>query len=185
MKVLIIENSEAIAKKALESILDGSEKEVEILPNYNDFFDHINKNAHSFGFIELNDELLERLFSGRYKIFAEVAVSPKKNFLGKTKSKQGERRFLFIGRSFYEMPSTKSNKVSFVFKLKKREDIDDLKTFLDKSNFKLESLKENPLDLHHYFAEVKFKNLLDLGQLEDSVEDFHILGIYQEGKVIS
>jgi hypothetical protein len=94
-------------------------------------------------------------------------------------------QYLLIGRSFFDMPSSESNKAFITLKTDK--DVKNIENLLKESGFKVLSIipsGEEDLEEKSYYIEVSFKGLLDLGQLEQVYKSINILGIIEAGEEI-
>lgn len=97
-----------------------------------------------------------------------------------------ELKYFLIGRTFFDMPSKKSNKVIVVFRTNISKDIDLVKAKLIKRGFSVfklvSSISEDDQKINFY-AELGFSNTLNLQELEENSEYINILGIIESGKV--
>ena len=97
----------------------------------------------------------------------------------------GALRYFIIGRTFFDMPSEKSDKVIVVFRTNTSKDLELIEQVLSKkglSIFKLISKTTEGKDEVEYYAEFGFYGLLDLQELEMHSLYINLLGIIESGE---
>jgi len=98
----------------------------------------------------------------------------------------GALRYFIVGRTFFDMPPEKSDKVIVIFRTHSSKDLDLIESILSRkglSIFKLISITTEGKEEVEYYAEFGFYGLLDLQELEIHSVYINILGIIESGEL--
>lgn len=98
-------------------------------------------------------------------------------------------RYLIVGKSFFDMPSDKSDKAIVLFHATNNMNKAFFEELLTKNKMTIFKLIFRPSPSKpaesEYYLEVGFRGLLDLEELENNSTYFQILGIFESGKVFT
>lgn len=188
-------NDNSFSLIALKKIMQDRTFTAVELNSDSEILSELNSNSSSLAIIEINKITEMWLLTGRFKIFSEIYLIHKdhtensptnhlKKIYSFIKSNNNIKRFILIGRSFFDFPESKSNKVSVILNLG-NSSFDSLKESLKNTKLKITNAIESAEDKRIWLVDLKFTSTLDLTPLETFSEDIHILGIYQNGRRVN